>query len=240
MPVPDSKTGNTLRNIGQASSLLNFVVPGLGVATQAGLGLAGAYFDSKEKARLGEEMAKQQRDMGARDSYFQNKTMSRYNDDLMRKNLVQDGDFSKAGPIYQQMLGGLNRQSAVSQQQLADDAQKRGLGGTGLVQQGTTQLNNSVGSALANGMGQYANSLQANPNLINSAYGMNTGAQQQLKQTTDAYNNVNPSLGGVTDAIGSGLDLYDSYRKGKENEKTISNILDEYIKRTKKKDKTIN
>lgn len=205
------------------------MIPALiGAGAQAGMGLYGYYQDSKAKDQAARQLEATQRDVAARDSLYSNKMNSRYNDDLLRKETALSGDFSKVGPLYSNMKSQVGRAGDMAKDNAIDDATKRGLGSTGLGAQLVSGVDNGVTNAVAGAMGQYANSLEANPNLINSAYGMNQGMTNELQQNTMDYNMIQPSLGGVMSAVGSGLDVVDAHNTKVDNQKYIDDILAKY------------
>lgn len=194
--------------------LLAAAAPGM---LQAGLGLAGYISDSNRKQELEANIAQQQRDMQARDNAYAQKLTGRYNDDLLKRNLAQSGDFSKSSGLYDVARNQIANQGAIATQNANDNLVKRGLTGTAIGNQQTTNVANAGTSAVANLMGQYANSLDANPNLINSAHGMNNGARIQLGSDMQTNAGLQPSLGGALEGVTNVIGAAQGANVGRQN-----------------------
>jgi len=175
------------------------ITTGLSVGTS----IYSAYQNAKAQERAYAEMQRKEAELRAKENYYTNKFMNEYNNQFMRKRLIEGGDFTKTGSFYQSLKNQLGRENTISSQNATDALNKRGLGNSGIVGQTQAGISNNLGNSMATAMGNYAGGLGSNMGMLQGQAMSNRSNELAYNREGNMYASSQPDLGNIFSSVGS-------------------------------------
>lgn len=203
------------------------VTAAIGAASLA-TSLYSAYQNKLEQERQEEIQRELIEKQEERENYFKNKFLNKYNEEEMRRDVVMDGDFSKAGGIYNSINQRAENEGDIAEQNVVDNATKRGLEGTGLIADAMTGIDQNKTNSVVGAMGQYAGGLQSNLGMLQGAAFENRANPTAMGISQDKYNQSNPELGNIFNTANSLVDNYQAGVEQKAKTKRNAGILKQF------------
>lgn len=197
----------------------------IGAGLSLGTSILSAYQANKAQEAEERRQLRLLNEQRSREAFNRNKFLNEYNEEKLRRDLVREGDFSKAGGLFASLQNRLGNQANIAQMRAEDEAVKRGVGNTGFIADTSADISRGVTGALAGGMGQYAGGLQSNLNMIAPAAYDNTAYQNEMALSNMRYAENEPDLGNMFGTVTSYLENLDAEDKFNKRMDRVENVF---------------